>query len=45
MVYEWDEQRARRAYSIKWLSVAAATLATVGLPVLLVVHAMGLFGS
>ncbi|AOF93088.1 putative membrane protein (plasmid) [Sinorhizobium sp. RAC02] len=41
MVYEWDAKRARRAYSIKWLSVGAATLATVGLPLWLVLHAMG----
>ena len=41
MVYEWDEQRARRAYSIKLLSVIVATLATVGLPVWFALTAMG----
>ncbi len=41
MVYEWDERRARRAYSIKLLAVASATLATVGLPVWFALAAMG----
>jgi hypothetical protein len=44
MVYEWDVQRARRASSIKWLTGAAAILATVVLPVLLALYAVGLFG-
>jgi hypothetical protein len=44
MVYEWDEQRARRASSIKWLTGAAAILATVVLPALLALYATGLFG-
>lgn len=44
MVYEWDEQRARRASSIKWLTGAAAILATVILPALLALYATGLFG-
>ena len=44
MVYEWDEQRARRANSIKWLTGAAAILATVVLPALLALYAAGLFG-
>jgi hypothetical protein len=44
MVYEWDEQRARRASSIKWLTGAAAILATVILPTLLALYAMGPFG-
>jgi hypothetical protein len=44
MVYEWDEQRARRANSVKWLTGAAAILATVVLPVLLALYTAGLFG-
>jgi hypothetical protein len=44
MVYEWDERRARRAYSIKFLTRAAAILTTAVLPILVGLHAMGLFG-
>ncbi len=44
MVYEWDERRARRANSIKWLTGVAAVLATVVMPALLALYATGLFG-
>ncbi|WP_280954507.1 hypothetical protein [Metarhizobium album] len=41
MVYEWDGSRARRSYLVKVGIVLLATVVTAGLPLWMVVNAMG----